>query len=108
MLYNSNQWKIIEKELSKAGHNLIAVDENLIDQVWGEDRPARPSNPVTILEERWTGRSLKDKLVDLRESIKEKNCIAIVLTALDDVACKYFSLVQTPMVKLCRSFLLSY
>lgn len=31
------------------------MEENLVDQVWGPDRPARPENQIFVLSERFTG-----------------------------------------------------
>jgi hypothetical protein len=46
----------LKKKLKKAGKGtLVAVEENLVDKVWGSDRPARPENPVFVLPERFTG-----------------------------------------------------
>ena len=41
---------------------------------------------LSLFQERWTGKSHIEKLKTLRSEIKDE-CIAIVLTALDDVAC---------------------
>ena len=50
LLYGCEQWKTLSKLMSEAGHELVAVEQNLIDLVWADDRPARPTSPVTILE----------------------------------------------------------
>jgi Xaa-Pro aminopeptidase len=41
---------------------------------------------VQFLSEKYTGRSVTDKLQDVRAAVKEKGGDAIVLTALDDIA----------------------
>lgn len=86
LLLDRKLWQQLEKELNSAGHQLVAVEANLIDLVWGDQRPPRPANPITVLEDRWTGRSLSCKVEDVRVKLRQEDCCAIVLTALDDVA----------------------
>ncbi|KAF2359560.1 Peptidase M24 C-terminal domain [Trinorchestia longiramus] len=86
LLLDQKKWAELDKELKSAGHELVPVVPNLVDVVWGADRPPRPSNPVIVHDERWTGRDHLNKIADLRATLKEKQCYAIVLTALDDVA----------------------
>jgi hypothetical protein len=40
-------------------------------------------------QKRWTGKGHIDKINELRNTIKQKDCYAVVLTALDDVACEF-------------------
>jgi Xaa-Pro aminopeptidase len=60
--------------------------ENLVDKVWGKERPERPSNTVFPLEEMYAGKSIKDKIARLREQIQKKKASATVVTQLDEVA----------------------
>jgi Xaa-Pro aminopeptidase len=60
--------------------------ENLVDKVWGKERPERPSNTVFPLEEKYAGKSIKDKITRLREQIQKKKASATVVTQLDEVA----------------------
>lgn len=59
-----------------------------MDQIW-TDRPARPKNPVVHLEEKFSGESHESKLGRLRGELNKKQCTAIVLTALDEIAWLY-------------------
>ena len=43
---------------------------------------------VYIPQLEWTGRSITDKLEDTRQKLRDKHCTALVLTALDDIACE--------------------
>ena len=61
------------------------IEENLVDQVW-EEQPAPSSNPVLVLEEKYAGRSVKDKLFDLRLDLEKIGAHAFVVTALDEIA----------------------
>jgi Xaa-Pro aminopeptidase len=48
----------LKKKLKNKGKGkLVAVEENLVDKVWGLHRPARPENPVFVLPYKFTGTS---------------------------------------------------
>lgn len=64
------------------------IKENLVDQVWN-DRPAQPNGEIIPLGIEYTGKSHEDKLADLRKIFEEKNIDGYILTALDEIACKY-------------------
>jgi hypothetical protein len=48
LLLDQKCWMELEKELLGAGHQLVAVTSNLVDVVWGADKPQRPNNPVLV------------------------------------------------------------
>ncbi|KAA0201842.1 hypothetical protein HAZT_HAZT000279 [Hyalella azteca] len=48
LLLDQKCWVELEKELLGAGHQLVAVTSNLVDVVWGADKPQRPNNPVLV------------------------------------------------------------
>jgi Xaa-Pro aminopeptidase len=66
---------------------LVALHEtdSLVDLVW-KDRPVVEKSHVQFLSDKYTGRSVADKLADVRKAVKDKGADAIVLTALDDIA----------------------
>ncbi|GAA6098049.1 xaa-Pro aminopeptidase 1 isoform X1 [Tachysurus ichikawai] len=84
-IFAADQWKSMAKTLKSAGHSLVAVQENLIDAVW-EDRPARPSNQLSVLGLSYTGLSWQDKIVQLRGKMAERKISWFVVTALDEIA----------------------
>lgn len=63
----------------------IAYEEDLVDAVWG-DRPALSKEPAFLLEEKYSGKSTKVKLSELRESMKNLGATTFILTSLDDIA----------------------
>lgn len=65
---------------------LVPTQVNLVDQVWGEDRPSRPANEVYEHPIQYAGQSVKDKVVKLRKSLEEHKAQALVVAALDEVA----------------------
>lgn len=87
MLYSKDEWDDMEKELSSGGKKLIAVVQNLVDEVW-KDRPERPLNPVMVHNLEFAGKTVSEKLTDVRAEMTDAGCETLVLTALDEIACK--------------------
>eukprot|EP00116_Pleurobrachia_bachei_P003216 sb/3463478/ len=81
-------FKTLNKQLRSAGMELVPVADNLIDKVW-DDAPPAPSAPVFVHDIKYAGESASSKMETLRKKIKEKQCSAIVLSALDDIAWLY-------------------
>lgn len=84
-LISHPSWKILAEKLTLSGHSLVGTDKNLISLIW-EDRPERPDNPVKFLPHKFSGKSLKDKLVDIRKSMVENTADILVITELDEIA----------------------
>ena len=58
------------------------------DGIW-EDRPPLSQEPAYLLPLAYAGKSVKEKLTDLRKALKDSNADAHVLTTLDDIAWLY-------------------
>lgn len=107
-LITYSEWRRINKEIKYRGVNLVPLDTNLIDRMW-TDRPAIPSNPVKPLSIKFTGNgnysfsikkfnSLKqffylgktcgEKVEEVRQKMTEKSATILLVTALDEIACK--------------------
>lgn len=78
--------KLITDITKKGGSQLVAVTENLVDIVWGKDRPAFPSEPIKFLPRKYAGKDTKDKLVGLRKELAKKNLACFVVSMLDEIA----------------------
>lgn len=76
--------KLLKAEGSSA--DVVAINENLVDEVWGPDKPKRSRDPVFHLDDKYTGKTVADKLGELRAEIKKAKGTAFVVSALDDVA----------------------
>lgn len=63
----------------------LQVNEDLIDLIWS-DRPALSKKPLFLLEEKYTGKSTKEKMADLRKAMKEEGANVHILTSLYDIA----------------------
>ncbi|KAJ9177150.1 hypothetical protein P3X46_012396 [Hevea brasiliensis] len=64
---------------------LIQTTTNLVDEVW-KSRPPVETNPVIVHPLEYTGRTVADKLKDLREKLKNEKAYGIIITTLDEVA----------------------
>nr|XP_002736408.1 PREDICTED: xaa-Pro aminopeptidase 1-like [Saccoglossus kowalevskii] len=85
-LLSLEQWKTIHKHLKTAGQSLVAVEQNLIDLTWADERPQPPDNIVCVHEMKYAGKSWQDKVVAVREQMQEKGADYLVVTALDEIA----------------------
>ncbi|KAL2241367.1 probable Xaa-Pro aminopeptidase P [Sesamum indicum] len=81
----SQRW---ERAFAKKQQKLIQTTTNLVDQVW-TSRPPAEINPVIVHPLEFAGRSVEDKLKDLREKLVQEKARAIILTTLDEVAWLY-------------------
>lgn len=86
-LVSKDQWMPLSKTLSTSGHSLIPVQPNMIDAIW-EDRPEPPKQTIEPLGLEFAGKSWQDKVKDVIKKMSEKNSSLLLLTALDDIACK--------------------
>ena len=64
------------------------VDFDLLAEVW-EKRPALAVERIFILEDKYTGKSYKEKVKEIRASLKEKNIDYNIISSLDDIAWIY-------------------
>lgn len=95
-LISHEGWKRLSKELNARNISLVAVKENLIDQVWEDEsilvkdvdnaRPPRPCNKLIVLSNEIVGKDWIKKVSELREELTKKKTGAVILTALDDIA----------------------
>ncbi len=64
------------------------VDFDLLAEVW-DKRPALAAERIFILEDKYTGKSYKEKVKEIRVSLKEKNADYNIISSLDDIAWIY-------------------
>lgn len=65
---------------------LRPVAGNLVDRVWGKERPPPPSSPVIPQPERHSGRSAAEKLEAVQQRLAEAGHDAFLLSATDSIA----------------------
>jgi Xaa-Pro aminopeptidase len=77
--------RALRESLAKAGGELRALERNFVDAAWS-DRPPLPRSPAMGLDLRYTGRSVEEKLADVRAALEARGADALVLTTLDAIA----------------------
>lgn len=80
--------KLADK-IKKKGGEYKAVDQNLIDLVWGSERPSRPSEKVSVQPVKYSGKSFEDKLEELRKELEKRKSLGFVVSMLDEIAWLY-------------------
>lgn len=78
--------KLAEKIKKKGGKDLVGIAENLVDKVWGKERPARPNEPVKVLGQDCAGKPFQDKIEELRKELDKKKSAGFVVSMLDEIA----------------------
>ena len=78
--------KLAEKIKKKGGKELVAIADNLVDKVWGKDKPARPNEPVRVLEMEYAGKKFQEKIDELRKDLDKKKAAGFVVSMLDEIA----------------------
>ncbi|KMQ45400.1 Peptidase M24, structural domain [Trichophyton rubrum] len=76
----------LSQTLKTTGGSLVGIDQNLIDAVWGDERPARPANQITVQPVERAGKSFEEKVEDLRKELTAKKRSAMVISTLDEIA----------------------
>ncbi|XP_065919965.1 xaa-Pro aminopeptidase 1-like [Dysidea avara] len=84
-LVSAELFEKYDKALSKATIAIVAISENLVDKAW-INRPQRPLNPTMIHPLQYSGKSWVDKVKEVRVTMEKEEAIAVVVTALDEVA----------------------
>ena len=70
-----------------SGASMVS-DTDFVGLIW-EDRPALPSSEIWKLDEKYSGRSHKEKLSDVRSALNNQTCNALVMSSLCDIAWLY-------------------
>lgn len=73
-----------ERAFAKKQQKLVQTSTNLVDEVW-KTRPPLEINPVIVHPLEFAGRSVADKLKNLREKLGNEKARGIIITALDEV-----------------------
>ncbi|CAJ1929997.1 unnamed protein product [Sphenostylis stenocarpa] len=77
-----------ERAFTEKQQKLVQTTKNLVDEVW-INRPQEEINAVSVHPLKFAGRSVADKLKDLRKKLLQEQARGIIFTALDEVAWLY-------------------
>lgn len=78
--------KLSEKIKKKGGQDLVAIEDNLVDTIWGQHRPPKPQEKVKVLPVQFAGKNVKTKLEELRKELDKKKSSGFVVSMLDEIA----------------------
>jgi len=74
-----------ERAFAEKQQKLVPTSKNLVDEVW-INRPPAEINAVIVHPVKFAGRSVADKLKDLRKKLVHEQTRGIIFTALDEVS----------------------
>lgn len=69
----------LAETLEKSGSSLVGIQQNLVDLVWGKNRPARPSEQVRAHPIKYAGRPFQDKIAELRKELETKKKAGFII-----------------------------
>jgi len=76
----------LEAALKAKGIKLRPVSRNLVDRLWGRERPAPPLSPVSVHPLKLAGKSAQEKIADIQARLKADGHDALILTLSDSIA----------------------
>lgn len=86
-LFSSDAAEELKEAISKSNHELVFIyDFNLVDEIWTEQRPSPPMEPLRVHDIKYAGVDISSKLSSLRSQLTEASCTAIVVSMLDEIA----------------------
>jgi len=63
----------------------VSPIEDVFEDLW-QDRPAMPNEKMFIMEEKYVGKSVEDKLAEVKAELKKSNANSFLLASIDDIA----------------------
>lgn len=81
---SNTNWETLEQKL--AAKNITLVDMPLLKEVWLERSQNKKKNPVFVHPVERAGKSVKEKLSEIRSKMQEMNASLHIISSLDDVA----------------------
>jgi Xaa-Pro aminopeptidase len=85
-LHTVGEVERLEAALKAKDIKLRPVARNLVDRLWGRERPGAPSSPVTVHPVKLAGKAAQDKIADIQAKLKADGHDAVILTLSDSIA----------------------
>ncbi|XP_014648289.1 PREDICTED: xaa-Pro aminopeptidase 2 [Ceratotherium simum simum] len=87
-LFSIDSWESYDTALQGSDRQLVSIEANLVDLVWGSERPPVPNEPIYALQEAFIGSTWQEKVADIRSQMQEHReaPTAVLLSALDETA----------------------
>ncbi len=83
-VFSINEYKEFKK-IQQSKNIKIAMDKDLIAEIWA-DKPSMPKEKVFLHDVKYCGKSVNEKLQEVREQMKTLGCKSYILSSLDDIA----------------------
>ncbi|MGV8916013.1 MAG: aminopeptidase P family protein [Kaistella sp.] len=77
-------WELLQEKLSAKGRQI--VDMPLLKEIWTDRNSNAQKNPVFVHPVERAGKSVADKLSDIRKKVEELGASVHIISSLDDVA----------------------
>ncbi|XP_032116058.1 xaa-Pro aminopeptidase 2 [Sapajus apella] len=87
-LLSIDTWESYDLALQGSNRHLVSIITNLVDLVWGSERPPVPNQPIYALQEAFTGSTWQEKVSGVRSQMQkhQKAPTAVLLSALEETA----------------------
>lgn len=87
-VHSAENVKGAKEQLRLSDIDVNYFESNPIDEIWNDmaTRPDCPTTDVRAQDIQYAGRSVKEKLREIRERLREKSISALVVSALDEIA----------------------
>ncbi|MFM1814381.1 MAG: hypothetical protein RLZ98_1076 [Pseudomonadota bacterium] len=84
-LHSISEIEALKEPLASAGVGLKPVARNLVDKVWGRERPPAPDAEVLVHPTRFAGQPADEKIAAVQSVLKKEGQDAVILTMPDSV-----------------------
>ncbi|NXG20442.1 XPP2 aminopeptidase, partial [Grallaria varia] len=87
-LFSIATWSSYSQALHGSGRTLQPLETNLVDQVWGDQRPPPSSSEIYALPAAFTGSSWQEKVAGIRQQMEQhvRRPTAVLLSGLEETA----------------------
>ncbi|XP_035144585.1 xaa-Pro aminopeptidase 2 isoform X2 [Callithrix jacchus] len=87
-LLSIDTWESYDLALQGSNRHLVSIITNLVDLVWGSERPPVPNQSIYALQEAFTGSTWQEKVSGVRSQMQkhQKTPTAVLLSALEETA----------------------
>ncbi|NWQ81993.1 XPP2 aminopeptidase, partial [Columbina picui] len=87
-LFSIDTWNSYSQALHGSGRTLLPIETNLVDQVWGDQRPPPASGEIYSLPAAFTGSSWQEKVAGIRLQMEQhvRRPTAVLLSGLEETA----------------------
>lgn len=82
-MWSVDDYAALKTQLSKSVLTLKSID--LIGPLWTDGRPAIPTTPMYVYEEKYAGESVCKKIIRIRQKMAQMRAQAMIVSALDEI-----------------------